>query len=58
MKVVITGGAGFVGLLLGQRLAALGSITNSTGQTKPVEEIAVLRRSAFECHVREGETAR
>ena len=41
MKVVITGGAGFVGLLLGQRLAALGSITNSAGQTKKVEEIAL-----------------
>jgi nucleoside-diphosphate-sugar epimerase len=41
MKVVITGGAGFVGLLLGQRLAALGRITNSKGETRSIEEIVL-----------------
>jgi D-erythronate 2-dehydrogenase len=41
MKVVITGGAGFVGLLLGQRLAALGSVSNSTGEKRPIEEIVL-----------------
>ncbi len=41
MKVVITGGAGFVGLLLGQRLAALGKITNSAGEAKAADEIVL-----------------
>ena len=41
MKVVITGGAGFVGLLLGQRLAALGKITNSAGEEKTIREIVL-----------------
>jgi D-erythronate 2-dehydrogenase len=41
MKVVITGGAGFVGLLLGQRLAALGKVTNSAGEEKVIGEIVL-----------------
>src|SRR5688500_9007478 len=41
MKVVITGGAGFVGLLLGQRLAALGKVTNSAGEEKAIGEIVL-----------------
>jgi nucleoside-diphosphate-sugar epimerase len=41
MKVVITGGAGFVGLLLGRRIAKLGRLTNSSGESKAVDEIVL-----------------
>jgi D-erythronate 2-dehydrogenase len=41
MKVVITGGAGFVGLLLGRRIAKLGKLTNSDGESKEVDEIVL-----------------
>jgi nucleoside-diphosphate-sugar epimerase len=41
MKVVITGGAGFVGLLLGRRIAQLGKLTNSEGKSNDVDEIVL-----------------
>lgn len=41
MKVVITGGTGFVGLLLGQRLAALGKLTGPQGKAEEIDEIVL-----------------
>jgi nucleoside-diphosphate-sugar epimerase len=41
MKVVITGGAGFVGLLLGRRIAQLGKLTNSEGKSNDVDDIVL-----------------
>jgi nucleoside-diphosphate-sugar epimerase len=41
MKVVITGGAGFVGFLLGRRLAALGRITGPKGKAEEIDEIVL-----------------
>jgi nucleoside-diphosphate-sugar epimerase len=41
MKVVITGGSGFVGLLLGRRIAQLGKLTNSGGKSHDVDEIVL-----------------
>jgi nucleoside-diphosphate-sugar epimerase len=39
MKVVITGGAGFVGGLLGRRLASLGRLTGPQGKAEEIDEI-------------------
>jgi nucleoside-diphosphate-sugar epimerase len=39
MRVVITGGTGFLGLLLAQRLIARGTLTGASGRAEPVEEI-------------------
>jgi D-erythronate 2-dehydrogenase len=41
MKVVITGGTGFVGLLLGRRLAALGKLTGPQGRVEEIDEIVL-----------------
>jgi nucleoside-diphosphate-sugar epimerase len=41
MKVVITGGTGFVGLLLGRRLAELGSLAGPSGKAEPIDEIVL-----------------
>lgn len=41
MKVVITGGTGFVGLLLGRRLAALGKLTGPQGKAEEIDEIVL-----------------
>ena len=39
MKVVITGGAGFLGLQLARRLTALGSLTGTSGRLEQIDEI-------------------
>jgi nucleoside-diphosphate-sugar epimerase len=41
MKVVITGGAGFLGQRLARRIAELGSLTGPSGKSEPVEEIVL-----------------
>src|SRR5690349_4226842 len=41
MKVIITGGAGFIGLQLARRLTALGALTGPTGRTEQIDEIAL-----------------
>jgi nucleoside-diphosphate-sugar epimerase len=38
MKVVITGGAGFLGQRLARRIAELGSLTGPSGEPEPVED--------------------
>lgn len=42
MKVLITGGAGFLGQRLARRLLARGVLTDSQGHERPIEEIALL----------------
>lgn len=42
MKIVITGGAGFLGQRLARRLLALGSLQNSAGQPQPIAKIVLL----------------
>ena len=44
MKVIITGGAGFLGLQLAQRLTALGSLAGPSGKPEKIDEL--LRRPA------------
>lgn len=39
MKVIITGGAGFIGLQLARRLTALGSLTGPSGRTEKIEDL-------------------
>jgi len=39
MKVIITGGAGFLGLQLAQRLTALGSLTGPSGKPEKIDEL-------------------
>jgi len=39
MKVVITGGAGFIGLQLARRLTQLGALTGPSGRSEPIDEI-------------------
>jgi nucleoside-diphosphate-sugar epimerase len=39
MKVVITGGAGFLGLQLARRLTALGSVTGTSGKPERIDEL-------------------
>ena len=39
MKVIITGGAGFLGLQLARRLTALGSLTGPSGKAEKIDEI-------------------
>lgn len=41
MKVLITGGGGFLGSQLARRLAERGSLTNPAGETEPIEEISL-----------------
>lgn len=41
MKVVITGGTGFVGSLLGRKLAALGKLTGPLGKVEEIDEIVL-----------------
>ena len=36
MKIVITGGTGFIGLLLARRIMQLGRLTGPSGKTEPV----------------------
>ena len=39
MKVVITGGAGFIGLQLARRLTALGTLTGPSGRPEKIDEV-------------------
>ncbi len=39
MKVIITGGAGFIGLQLARRLTALGSLTGPSGKPEKIDEL-------------------
>ena len=39
MKIVITGGTGFIGLLLARRILALGRLTGPSGKAETVEEL-------------------
>src|SRR5882724_6346666 len=39
MKVVITGGAGFLGLQLARRLTTLGSLTGTSGKSEKIDEL-------------------
>ncbi len=39
MKVVITGGTGFIGRMLARRILELGSLTGPSGQPEPVDEL-------------------
>src|ERR1051325_36009 len=39
MKVIITGGAGFIGLQLARRLMALGSLTGTSGRSEKIDEL-------------------
>ncbi len=41
MKVVITGGCGFIGLRLAQRLLGRGQLTGPSGGPEPIDEIAL-----------------
>ena len=41
MKVLVTGGTGFIGAQLAKRVLALGKLTNSAGKTEPVDEMVL-----------------
>ncbi len=41
MKIVITGGTGFIGLLLAQRLIERGTLTGSSGRPEPIDKIVL-----------------
>ena len=41
MKVIITGGTGFIGLRLAQRLAGIGELTTATGNLQPIDELVL-----------------
>lgn len=41
MKVIITGGTGFVGLTLARRLLALGRLTGPSGRPEPIDEMVL-----------------
>lgn len=47
MKVVITGGCGFIGLRLAARIAGLGRLTRPDGRQEPVEEIVLFDVAAI-----------
>jgi nucleoside-diphosphate-sugar epimerase len=42
MKVVITGGAGFIGRQLAERLLALGELPDRAGKPEPIDELTLL----------------
>jgi D-erythronate 2-dehydrogenase len=42
MRVVITGGAGFLGKLLAQKILAKGSLTNSSGEMRAISEVVLV----------------
>ncbi|TAG78249.1 MAG: SDR family oxidoreductase [Betaproteobacteria bacterium] len=42
MRVVITGGAGFLGKLLAQKLLARGVLTNARGESQPVSDVVLV----------------
>ena len=42
MKVVITGGAGFLGMRLARRLLERGQLTGTSGRQEPIDEIVLL----------------
>src|SRR5215216_5403075 len=44
MKVVITGGTGFVGTLLARQLCALSKLTNASGKSEDIDEIVLFDR--------------
>ena len=46
MRVVITGGAGFIGRRLALRLLELNALTDSAGRERPVERIVLFDRAA------------
>lgn len=46
MKIVITGGAGFLGLRLAQRIAEVGGLAVDGGPRRPVEEFVLVDRVA------------
>ena len=46
MRVVITGGAGFIGRRLALRLLELNALTDSAGREQPVERIVLFDRAA------------
>ena len=39
MKVIITGGAGFIGVQLARRLTALGALTGPSGKPEKIDEL-------------------
>ncbi|MFI4987702.1 MAG: NAD-dependent epimerase/dehydratase family protein, partial [Alphaproteobacteria bacterium] len=41
MKVVITGGAGFIGRMLAGRILARGTLTGPSGKPEPVDELVL-----------------
>ncbi len=42
MRVVITGGAGFLGKLLAQKILAKGSLANSSGESRAISEVVLV----------------
>ena len=42
MKVVVTGGAGFVGTMLARRLLQLGELTGASGRAEPIDSLVLL----------------
>ena len=46
MKILITGGAGFIGLRLASRIAELGHLTGVSGKRETVEEILLFDQGA------------
>lgn len=42
MKVVVTGGAGFVGTMLTRRLLQLGALTGASGTAEPIDSLVLL----------------
>ena len=45
MKVVITGGMGFIGARLGRALCDQGHLTDASGQETPIDELLYLIQS-------------
>lgn len=41
MKVIITGGTGFIGLRLAHKLAGIGELTSATGDLQPIDELVL-----------------
>ena len=48
MRVVITGGAGFIGKLLAAKLLECGTLTDATGQVREISELALVDIAAAE----------
>ena len=46
MKVVITGGTGFVGLRLAQRLLEKGMLTGPSGESEAIDELVLFDMQA------------